>query len=564
MEKLLSMSDRDRYYAAQNMASSGKLDESGFALFRHHYIGHLSQQPWTTNAEVAAGFRWHAITEDTSGEAMKYWTRQTKELLTGSAAPLLPEVMDDFLQGHYCAQNTDPDTECTSVPSLSSETDGNTEDQSLCHTPLRHSPLQSDTFDERQRANSTTLDLQQYVATLQSLPKGPERDAQFRCARDVFGESGQSLYHFHAAVLITTAGGRWSEAPLRDIIRSSWDKMPHGDRDLWRDSTAKMYAAFDLRNPNGMCHLVCDQTSARSCRYRQSAHEALARIGVIVESNAPQSHKAIPDEMQKAGDSPLPITQHKVSQQAAGDPSNTPVLEYLCNGEIDETEPELLIQKVLDGISRLQADGCLPVLRLRSAGMRINYDARANDVTSVASRLQAATHRSLTVKRATRDSFNIRSHFEWVLQPLVCYNAKSFQRTPLEEVAGSAAAKAKLAVHYRSSIEWLQKPLKTLLPITEAKCDEVEPQHPLLKTPQAALLNKTSYSSMQDATLIAKMERWGLADNKHGFARHIRACFEWKGLASDEYEDMIEQKLYAFNRATQNLLFKEAKTARLI
>ncbi|KAI6870935.1 hypothetical protein KC338_g2827 [Hortaea werneckii] len=436
MEKLLSMSDRDRYYAAQNMASSGKLDESGFALFRHHYIGHLSQQPWTTNAEVAAGFRWHAITEDTSGEAMKYWTRQTKELLTGSAAPLLPEVMDDFLQGHYCAQNTDPDTECTSVPSLSSETDGNTEDQSLCHTPLRHSPLQSDTFDERQRANSTTLDLQQYVATLQSLPKGPERDAQFRCARDVFGESGQSLYHFHAAVLITTAGGRWSEAPLRDIIRSSWDKMPHGDRDLWRDSTAKMYAAFDLRNPNGMCHL------------------------------------------------------HKVSQQAAGDPSNTPVLEYLCNGEIDETEPELLIQKVLDGISRLQADGCLPVLRLRSA-------------------------------------------------------------------------------------EWLQKPLKTLLPITEAKCDEVvwlvmdrvrkrEPQHPLLKTPQAALLNKTSYSSMQDATLIAKMERWGLADNKHGFARHIRACFEWKGLASDEYEDMIEQKLYAFNRATQNLLFKEAKTARLI
>ena len=69
---------------------------------------------------------------------------------------------------------------------------------------------------------------------------------------------------------------------------------------------------------------------------------------------------------------------------------------------------------------------------------------------------------------------------------------------------------------------------------------------------------------MQDATLIAKMERWGLAENKHGFARHIRACFEWKGLASDEYEDMIEQKLYAFNLTTQNLLIKEVKTARLM
>ncbi|RMZ29970.1 hypothetical protein D0859_05931 [Hortaea werneckii] len=456
------------------------------------------------------------------------------------------------------------------MPSLSSESDGNTEDQSLCHTPLWHSPMQSDTFDERERANGTTLDLLEYVATLQSLPKGPDRDAQFRCVRHVFGESGQSLYHFHAAALLTTGGETWSETPLSDLIRSSWDKMPNSDRDMWREGTSKMYRTFDLRNPNGMCHFVCDWNSARICGYRQSAQEALARVGVVLGRNVQQIHKAIPAKIEEAEDNRLPTTQDKASQ---------PVLEYLCNGEVDETEPEALIQKVLNGIAGLQADGYLPVLRLRSAGMRINYDATATGVTSVTRRLQAATHRSLTVKRATRDSFNIRSHFEWVLQPLVCYNARSFQHTPLEEVAGSAAAKAKLAMHYRSSIEWLQKPLKTLLPITKAKCDEViqlvvdkvrnrvreiEPQHPLLKTPQEALLNKTSYSRMQDATLIAKMERWGLADNKNGFARHIRACFEWKGLASDEYEDMIEQKLYAFSLATQNLLFKEVKTAWLM
>ncbi|KAI7369438.1 hypothetical protein KC354_g1922 [Hortaea werneckii] len=509
------------------MASRGKLDISGFTLFKHHYIGHLSQQPWTTNAEVAAGFRWHAITEDTNGEAMQYWARHTEELLTGSAAPLLPEVMDNFLQGRYCAQKTDADTECISVSSISLEADGNTEDQSLCPTPLCHTPLESDTVDEQQRANDTTSDLQQYVATLHSLPKGPVRAAQFRCARHFFGESGQSLYHYHAAALLAAAGETWSETPLSDLIRSSWDEMPHSDRNMWRYSTAKMYAAFDLRNPNGMCHFVAEDT-------------------------------------------PPPTTQDEVSPKAAGGCSTTPVLEYLCNGEFDETEPGILIQKVLDGLSRLRADGRLPILRLRSAGMRINYDATANDVTSVARRLHAATHRSLTVKRATRDSFNIRSHFEWVLQPLICYNARSFQRTPLEEVAGSVAAKAKLAMHYRSSIEWLRKPLKALFPITEAKRDEViqlvmdkEPQHPLLKTPQAALLNKTSYSGMQDVTLIAKMERWALADNENGFARHIRDCFEWKGLTSDEYEDMIEQKLYAFNRATQNLLFKEIKKARL-
>ncbi|KAI7156986.1 hypothetical protein KC316_g12912 [Hortaea werneckii] len=491
MERLLLMSDHDRYYAAQTMARSGELDESGFTLFRYHYIDRLSQQPWTTNAEVAAGFRWYAITEDTGGEAMQYWTRLTKELLRGSAAPLLPEVMDNFLQGRYCAEKTDSDAECMSVPSLVSEADGYTEDQSLCH-----SPLEPDTSDEQECANDTTLDLQQYVATLKSLPKGPERDAQFRCARNVFAESGQSLYHFHAAVILATAGESWSEAPLHDLIRLSWDRMPQNDRDMCKDGTTKI----------------------------------------------------------------------------------TPVLEYLCNGEVDETEPEALIQKVLNGIARLQADGCLPLLRLRSAGMRINYDAKANDVTSVARRLRAATHRSLTVKRATRDSVNIRSHFEWVLQPLVCYNARSFLRTPLEDLAGSAAAKAKLAMHYRSSIEWLKKPLKALLPITEGRSDEVIPlvmdkvrgrvrdkdlQHPLLKTPQEALLNKTSYSGMQDATLIAKMEKWGLADNENGFARHIRDCFEWKGLASDEYEDMIEQKLYAFNRATRDLLFKEVKRSRL-
>ncbi|KAI7552821.1 hypothetical protein KC331_g1627 [Hortaea werneckii] len=172
MKRLLLMSDHDRFYAAQTMASSGELDESGFTLFRYHYIDHLSQQPWTTNAEVAAGFRWYAITEDTGGEAMQYWTRLTKELLRGSAAPLLPEVMDNFLQGRYYAEKSDSDAECMPVPSLVSEADGDTEDQSLCH-----SPLEPDTSDERECANDTTLDLQQYVATLQSLPKGPERDA---------------------------------------------------------------------------------------------------------------------------------------------------------------------------------------------------------------------------------------------------------------------------------------------------------------------------------------------------------------------------------------------------
>ncbi|GAB1735460.1 hypothetical protein NU219Hw_g3090t1 [Hortaea werneckii] len=485
MERLLLMSDHDRYYAAQTMATSGVLDESGFSLFRYHYIDHLSQQPWTTNAEVAAGLRWHAITEDANEKIREYWARHTKELLTGSAAPLHPEVMHNFFRGRYCAEQTDPDAEYMSVPSLVSEADDNTEDQSLCH-----SPPEPDTFDEQECANVTTFDLQQYVAILQSLPKGAERDAQFHCARDFFAESGQSLYHFHAAAVLANAGENW----------------------------------------------------------------------------------------QKTEDNPLPTTQDQVSQQAAENPSSTPVLEYLCGGEVDETEPEILIQMVLNGIARLQADGYLPVLRLRSAGMRINYDAQANDVTSVARRLRAATHRSLTVKRATRDSVNTHSHFEWVLQPLVCYNARSFQRTPLEEVAGSVAAKAKLAMHYRSSIEWLRKPLKAMLPITEDKSVEVirlvmemirkrvrdkEPQHPLLKSPQEALLNKTSYSGMQDATLIAKMEKWGLADNETGFARHIRDCFEWKGLASDEYEDMIEQKLYAFNRATRDLLFKEAKRSRL-
>lgn len=462
------MSDHDRYYAAQSMASSGELDESGFTLFRYHYVDYLSQQPWTTNAEVAAGLRWHAITEDTGGEAMQYWTRLTKRLLRGSAAPLLPEVMDNFLQGRYCAEKIDPDAECMSVPSLVSEADGDTEDQSLCH-----SPLEPDTFDGQECANDTTLDLQQYVATLQSLPKGSERDAQFRCARNVFAESGQSLYHFHAVVILTTAGESWSEAPLHDLIRSSWDRMPQIDRDMWRDSTAKMYAAFDLRNPNGMRHFVCDRKSARSYKYRQCTQEALARRGVILGRDALQTHEAISGKTQKAEDNPLPTTQGQVSQEAGENPSSTPVLDYLCSGEVDEAEPESLIQKLLTGIGKLQADGCLPLLRLRSAGMRINYDAKATDVTSVARRLRAATHRSLTVKRATRDSVNIRSHFEWVLQPLVCYNANSFQRTPLEGIASSFAAKAKLAMHYRSSIEWLKKPLKAPRPITEGKSDEV-------------------------------------------------------------------------------------------
>ncbi|KAI6817207.1 hypothetical protein KC367_g1086 [Hortaea werneckii] len=161
--------------------------------------------------------------------------------------------------------------------------------------------------------------------------------------------------------------------------------------------------------------------------------------------------------MQEAEDNSLPRTLDEVSQQAAGDLSNTPVLEYLCNGEVDEKEPATLIKRFW-----------MAFLGFRQKGVCL-YSVYA----------------------------------------------------------------------------------------------VLEPQHPLLKTPQAALLNKTSYSGMQDVTLIAKMERWALADNENGFARHIRDCFEWKGLTSDEYEDMVEQKLYAFNRATQNVLFKEAKRSQL-
>jgi len=72
----------------------------------------------------------------------------------------------------------------------------------------------------------------------------------------------------------------------------------------------------------------------------------------------------------------------------------------------------------------------------------------------------------------------------------------------------------------------------------------------------AATTRQKAYGGV-DMKLVRKIRNWGLADNnKQGFGRQLLSCFERDDLQSEEYEDLIEQKLFSLNRAAPNLLYR--------
>lgn len=57
-----------------------------------------------------------------------------------------------------------------------------------------------------------------------------------------------------------------------------------------------------------------------------------------------------------------------------------------------------------------------------------------------------------------------------------------------------------------------------------------------------------------DSKLIGKARRWSLANDTSGFAEHLMTCFATEDLESEEYEDLIEQRLYALSQFDDSLL----------
>ena len=59
--------------------------------------------------------------------------------------------------------------------------------------------------------------------------------------------------------------------------------------------------------------------------------------------------------------------------------------------------------------------------------------------------------------------------------------------------------------------------------------------------------------------LSLKMEKWCLVSDNEGFAAQLLSCFDRDGLSSEEYKDLLEQKLWAFHRSSNGSLYETQK-----
>lgn len=61
--------------------------------------------------------------------------------------------------------------------------------------------------------------------------------------------------------------------------------------------------------------------------------------------------------------------------------------------------------------------------------------------------------------------------------------------------------------------------------------------------------------SRDDVRLEKRVRYWSLARDDDGFGAQLFSCFVRDDLKHEEYEDLLEQKLFALDRHTRGIMF---------
>ena len=271
--------------------------------------------------------------------------------------------------------------------------------------------------------------------------------------------------------------------------------------------------------------------------------------------------------------------------------SATPSLNLFSDGLTSDHDPNELITMVLHELKAAMEHHSDLVLEIRCKGVRINYDPTATDVTSIASRLRLALRVGIMdrdsnspispVVASIRGSTKPVSHrFDTLLLPFVIMNATHF---PQSEVYTSKVPVRETTTDYSSTWRHIEMHLHELRPITfedrehvvstlmdalrikaqaawpsEGKKKQKAPKYNLLT------LYADAVASGLDNNSLRKLEGYGLHDNEHGFALALRTCFDPPDMTAEEYEDMIEQKLFDLGQHAITLFSTKAERAAKI
>jgi len=307
------------------------------------------------------------------------------------------------------------------------------------------------------------------------MPRGEEKVVKFQRMRDLFSSDGRSLFEYHATASADAMLEHLPGSSERvDAVATLWDALAAREKDFWQHNTAFMSSALSRGLLNGLDHLKLGNATKRSIEYGEQIKGAFENFGNIgATADAPEQ-----SSRREAGKQ-VAAVEHRSNISDITEPQQhdpliaTPVLDFLYRGTTIGIEPDIVIETVLQSIAELIRDNADMKLRVRHTGMWINYDPSASDVTSIAVRLRTAINRSLTVKRASEEYYNLQSHLEWVLRPLAYINRYSAAFAGLNGVVFALDETEKYTGRYRSSCEWLRSSLNALSAIRSENKDNV-------------------------------------------------------------------------------------------
>ena len=381
-----------------------------------------------------------------------------------------------------------------------------------------------------------------------------------------FSSDGRTLYYYHAVQLIRH-GLLTVKTPKATTARfkKAWLVLNDWYQGYWRHKTQGFHdrVVSGERFPREIMESGLRMNGFQVCTMSAKAFQAL---GIELE------------EVILPGGSRIRLL------------SATPSLDLFSDGLGSDHDPNELVTIFLHELKAAVERHRDLILKIRCKGVRINYDPTATDVTSIGSRLRLALRVGTMdwnsnspispVVASIRGGTKPVSHrFDTLLLPFVIMNATRF---PQSEVYTSKVPVRETTTDYSSTWRHIEMHLHELRPINFEKREHVvstvmdalrikaqaasPPQGRKQKGPKYNLL--TSYAdavaSGLGSTSLRNLEGYGLHDNEHGFALALRTCFARPDLTGEEYEDMIEQKLFALGQHAITLFSTKAERAAKI
>ncbi|CAK3843008.1 Hypothetical predicted protein [Lecanosticta acicola] len=514
----------------QKLMAAGKFSSDGFALYRHHVfvslLGHQTSLGANTvspeYAEIRASLDWTFLTED----QLEFWRRKSRELDDGDTKSLGPKVLDDFVAGllhpeHPAAgvvelPEQEQDLEVGAVEIGMEKQKVKSESESLQAEGDGHGSQSSPhTTTDTQGWNYVMSNFERLISSVQAAQSERHRLRLLHQMNRMVDADGYFLFQFHAnAFLKETGAGIYSTGNANLDLRVVWKDSAQQLREAWSSDSGSLKTGLSRGLMDALNHFEVAQISGRSRRYRER---------VLLAFRSPDG------EQQRIEDDIDMIT----------------TLEQLIVGFPDPMEVNQTIDKTLQAIALRLREYPTAITLIRWKCMRINYNPGAGGVTGIASRLRAAVDRDICPSNAPSAHQDYSGRMNELIEPFVYLNRKSkaFSDLGIDSTLG-----AEVSTNHQSSLAWLHGSHCHLKPLTTEKKERIV-------TFFLQQLRWRVRAQKRDHSLLSPRSAsiWSLCKNNKGLHEQLYECFNQEGLSSDEYEDLLEQKMYFFFRAAGDL-----------